>query len=143
MPTFNKRFKELRKEKNLTQQELADKFYLNKSSISRYEQGKQMPEIDQLQKFADFFGVSIDYLLGKTDIRDPYNCFVMEAECEYGPRGKKQAEELLEGVQAMFDGGELPDEDRDEFFRAITEIYFESKEKNKKYTPKKYRKKTE
>ena len=43
-------------------------------------------------------------------------------------------------MQALFEGGELPDEDKDEFFRAITEIYFDAKEKNKKYTPKKYRK---
>lgn len=71
MSTFAKRLKELRTESHLTQQELADKFYLNKSSISRYEQGKQMPEIDQLQKLAEFFDVSIDYLLGKTNIRKP------------------------------------------------------------------------
>ncbi|WP_202707632.1 helix-turn-helix domain-containing protein [Sporosalibacterium faouarense] len=70
MATFGERFKELRKEKNLTQEKLAVKFYLNKSSISRYEQNKQIPEIDLLEQFSDFFNVSIDYLLGKSDIRN-------------------------------------------------------------------------
>lgn len=67
MSTFGQRFKELRKNKGLTQETLAKNFYLNKSSISRYEQNKQLPEMDLLKKFADFFDVSIDYLLGRTD----------------------------------------------------------------------------
>lgn len=67
--TFGERFKQLRNEKNLTQEQLANKFFLNKSSISRYERDKQVPEIDLLQKFADFFEVSLDYLLGRTNNR--------------------------------------------------------------------------
>lgn len=67
MATFGEKFKKLRKSKSLTQEQLADLFYLNKSSISRYEKDKQMPEIELLQKFAEFFGVSMDYLLGKCD----------------------------------------------------------------------------
>lgn len=69
MATFKERFKELRLEKKLTQQKLAEKFYSNKSSISRYESGDQVPEIDTLQKYADFFGVSVGYLLGKEENR--------------------------------------------------------------------------
>ena len=48
------------------------KFYLNKSSISRYERGQQVPELELLKKIADFFGVGTDFLLGKSDIRNPY-----------------------------------------------------------------------
>lgn len=69
MATFGQRFKQLRQEKNLVQEKLAEKFFLNKSSISRYERDKQVPELEQLQKFAEFFDVSVDYLLGNTDIR--------------------------------------------------------------------------
>jgi len=70
MASFGERFKQLRAEKNLTQTELAEKFYTKNSSISRYENDIQIPEIDTLRKFADFFNVSIDYLLGRTNIRD-------------------------------------------------------------------------
>ena len=67
MASFGQRFKELRQEKNLTQEKLAEEFFLNKSSISRYEQNKQIPEIDLLEKIADYFDVSIDYLVGRSN----------------------------------------------------------------------------
>lgn len=67
MNTFGKRVKRLRIKKGLTQEALAKKFLLNKSSVSRYERGQQLPEIDVLTKLADFFDVSTDYLLGRTD----------------------------------------------------------------------------
>ncbi len=91
MATFGQRFKELRSEKRLTQQQLADNFYLNKSSISRYEQNKQIPEIDLLQKLADFFNVSVDYLLGRSDIRNP-----QEDENDLTP----EEQELLEKIKS-------------------------------------------
>ena len=72
MNTFGERFKNERKKKMLTQDELAQKFLLQKSSISRYENNKQMPETDLLKKFSEFFGVSVDYLLSGND--NDYNC---------------------------------------------------------------------
>lgn len=130
----------LRKELNMSQAELAEKLGVSQQTISKYERGTREPDNETLVKLAGIFNCSVDYLLGKTDIRNPYDEFLSQAKEKYGPRGKKQVEELLENIQALFDGHELPEEDKDEFFRAITEIYFESKEKNKKYTPKKYRK---
>ncbi len=127
----------------MSQAELAEKLGVSQQTISKYERGTREPDNETLVKLAEIFNCSIDYLLGKTDIRNPYDEFLTQAKEKYGSRGKKQAEELLENIQSLFDGGELPDEDKDEFFRAITEIYFESKEKNKKYTPKKYRKKSD
>lgn len=72
MPTFGDRLKTLRKERNLTQEELANMFFLNKSSVSRYERDNQMPESDTLQKIADYFKVTVDYLLGRSDVRNPH-----------------------------------------------------------------------
>lgn len=72
MSSFSERLKELRLENRLTQEELAEKFYLNKSSISRYERGQQVPELELLKKIADYFGVGTDFLLGKSNIRNPY-----------------------------------------------------------------------
>ena len=70
MDTFGKRFKEERKIKRLTQEQLADKFHLRKSSISRYENDKQMPEVGLLKEFADFFGVTVDYLIGNESSKE-------------------------------------------------------------------------
>ena len=70
MESFGERFKELRLEKKLTQQQLAEMFYTKKSSISRYENNIQVPEIESLKRYADFFDVTVDYLLCRNDIRD-------------------------------------------------------------------------
>ncbi len=64
--TFGTRLKALRQEKKLTQEKFANIFYLNKSSISKYEKDKNLPENQLLIKIADFFDVSVDYLLCRT-----------------------------------------------------------------------------
>jgi transcriptional regulator with XRE-family HTH domain len=75
MTTFGERFKSLRLEKKMGQEELINdfnkkySFNFSKAAVSQYENGKRIPEIDALTSFADYFGVSIDYLLGKSDIR--------------------------------------------------------------------------
>lgn len=68
-PTFGERLKELRLENELTQLELAKKLFISKSSICKYEKDNNFPEASLLQKIADYFNVSVDYLLGKSDDR--------------------------------------------------------------------------
>ena len=58
------RLKELRKEKKLTQTELADEIGVTKLSISNWERGERDIKFDKAQQLADFFGVSVGYLLG-------------------------------------------------------------------------------
>jgi transcriptional regulator with XRE-family HTH domain len=65
---FPKRLKALRKEKKLTAKSFGEKFNLAESTISGYETGARKPDIEQLEKFADFFDVSIDYLMGRTNL---------------------------------------------------------------------------
>lgn len=62
--------KALRKERGLTQQEIADQFAISRVNYNRYETGARVPPVDMLEKFADYYGVSVDYLLGRTDV--PY-----------------------------------------------------------------------
>ncbi|MBU3188269.1 hypothetical protein K9O30_02635 [Clostridium bowmanii] len=50
---------------------------------------------------------------------------------EYGTIGHKQAQGVLKNVEMLFAGGELMDDDKDEVFRIISELYFDSKKKNK------------
>jgi len=64
---FPERLKELRYQKKLTQEQLGAKVNVTKVSISGYENGNRTPDTETLQKLADFFEVSVDYLLGRTD----------------------------------------------------------------------------
>lgn len=68
---FTERLKALRKEKNLTQKEIAIKFNITQPAYQQWESGKIKPSADTLDKFAKFFNVSTDYLLGKTNIKNP------------------------------------------------------------------------
>ena len=61
------RLKELRKARNISQLKLAMDLGLNQNSISRYENGEREADYATLILFADYFHVSIDYLLGRTD----------------------------------------------------------------------------
>lgn len=70
MGTFQERLKLLRKEKNLTIEELAKNLGSAKSTISRYENGLREPKKDFLELLCTYFDVSTDYLLGKTDERN-------------------------------------------------------------------------
>ena len=61
------RLKELRKKRHMTQQRLAIELNMTQNSISRYENEVREADYQTLIKFADFFNVSIDYLLERTD----------------------------------------------------------------------------
>ena len=61
------RLKELRKSKKISQLKLAMDLNMNQNTISRYETGEREPGINELIKIADYFNVSIDYLLERTD----------------------------------------------------------------------------
>lgn len=63
------RLEELRKQLGLSQNELAEKLNMTQQRISAYEKGKREPDINTITQLADFFGVSTDYLLGKSNIR--------------------------------------------------------------------------
>lgn len=65
------RIKELRLKNNLSQQALAEKVGLSNQSISFYELGKREPKIEAWQRLANFFGVSVSYIMGISDISDP------------------------------------------------------------------------
>ena len=61
------RLKEIRKAKGISQIKLAMDLHTTQNTISRYETGEREPGINELIKIADYFNVSVDYLLGRTD----------------------------------------------------------------------------
>ena len=73
MSIFATRMVLLRKEKGMTQQEMANIFQKSRQAISSYETQEREPKYDFLCKMADYFDVSSDYLLGRTNERNPKN----------------------------------------------------------------------
>jgi transcriptional regulator with XRE-family HTH domain len=65
---FNEKLQALRKQKNMTQEELAQALYVSRTAISKWESGRGFPSIDSLKAIARFFGVSVDDLLSGEEI---------------------------------------------------------------------------
>lgn len=121
MATFAERLKSERKNNNINQTQLAEKLYLDRSSISKYESGKQIPETPTLEKLADFFDVSIDYLLGKTDIRN------YDDNSSLDSINKNLNVNSLKTLAAHFDGEEFTKDDLDDIENFIKFIVSKKK----------------
>ena len=67
MERFCDILKNLRNAKCLTQEELAKKLSISRSAIGMYESGSRVPDVESLEKFADFFNVDINFLIGRTN----------------------------------------------------------------------------
>ena len=131
---FAQKLKDLGTEKNLTQEELAKKSGISIKSISRYELGETLPRTKKYyEKIANALDVDTDYFLSQEAN------FFINARKEFGYKGAKDAEELVNGMIGLMAGGELPDEDKATILDAMQEAFYMAKLENKKYTPKKYR----
>ena len=64
---FGEQLKQLRKEKKVSQKALADALFISQQAIAKWESDKSSPNPETVRKLADYFGVSTDYLLGRTD----------------------------------------------------------------------------
>lgn len=65
---FNEKLQKLRKQKNLTQEELAESLFVSRTAISKWESGRGYPSIDSLKAIATFFSISIDELLSSDEL---------------------------------------------------------------------------
>ena len=131
---FGEKLKQLRTDKGLTQEELATTVGISRRTYVSYEQEGRYPrKRERSGKLADALGCDANYLITEDEE------FVTKAAEEYGSRGKRQAEQLVAELSGMFAGGELSDADKDAVMIALQKAYFDCKQDNKKYTPKKYR----
>ncbi|MGL5711502.1 MAG: helix-turn-helix domain-containing protein [Paraclostridium sp.] len=76
---FCDRLKELREEKGLTQRDFATALNISRGTIAGYESQGKEPNFDRLKEFAEFFNVSIDYLVGFSDVREK----VLDTSCTH------------------------------------------------------------
>ncbi|MEI3337600.1 MAG: helix-turn-helix transcriptional regulator [Clostridium sp.] len=106
---INKRIRELRIEKELTQEDIAKMLNKSTNNISQYETGKRQPDINTIIKIAEYFNVSIDYLMGRTETRELADDFIkknlkltddekkiLSQYRNLNKEGEKQAKEYLE-----------------------------------------------
>ena len=66
------RIKDLREDRDLTQKDIAKHLVCDQSLYSKYERQERPLPLDLADKLADFYGVSVDYLLGRTNVKEPY-----------------------------------------------------------------------
>ena len=72
MIMYQLRIRDLREDRDLSQKELAALLDVHQTTYSDYELGNLNIPISALHKLADFYGVSVDYLLGRTNVEKPY-----------------------------------------------------------------------
>lgn len=149
MATLGERIKEERLARKMTQTELGNICGVTKYTISLYESNKSTPSDDIKNILANFFHVSIDYLLGRTDVKTAYKSSseVDSYNPELNDKDKRDIEKMtdkfLKGLEggAMLNGEILDESDLELFKRAVKNGLEYAKISNKKkYTPKKYRK---
>lgn len=139
---FSDRLKELRKSSGLTQVQFAEIFNIAKGTIGMWESGKREPDFETTQRIADFFGVTVDDLIGaktkaptltKKDERDiERRLSAMIADLN-GP---------TDGL--MFDGEPIDDETRQLLEVSLrNQLEISKRIAKQKFTPKKYRKEGE
>lgn len=132
---FKERLKEKRMEAGLTQVQLAKESGVTARTIQNYELGNRKPvNMEVVQKIADALHTTIEYLLGSSG---PY---IVEAHEKGGAKAARNIEELVSEVTGLFAGGELSEEAIEGAMKALNDAYWLAKEKNRKYTPKKYSK---
>lgn len=116
------RIKELRKTYNISQEKLAEEFEVERATISRWENGKTDPSNDDLLKLAQYFKVSLDYLLGRTlnptppdqKTQSPDILYRLKSSSEndifstfnetistYGKLSKEEQERMLDGLELI------------------------------------------
>lgn len=67
-----KRLKDLREDSDITQKALAERLHIRQNTYSQYENGQRQIPIEVLIELSEIYGVSVDYILGLTDVKQPY-----------------------------------------------------------------------
>ena len=91
MAEIKDRIVSLRNEKNITQSQLAEELNISPSAIGMHEQGRRKPSYELLEEICDYFNVDMDYLMGRSDIKNRY-----QAGLKYDWEDKKQEDSNID-----------------------------------------------
>lgn len=87
------KLKSLRAEKRVTQSDVAEFLNIDRSTYGKYETGDSSPDYDKLVRLADYFQVSLDWFLGRTNIKSPIETIAAHHD------GEDWTEEELEDIE--------------------------------------------
>lgn len=131
---FGEKVKKLRKQMKLSQGELAAKIGVSARSVASYEAGTSYPRYKEVyEALAAALGVDVNYL--RTEDEE----FLEDVGQQFGSRGQRQATAILEEARQLFAGGELSEEDQIAFLTEMQQLFLDSKQRAKKFTPIRYR----
>ncbi len=102
MEDIGRKLKTLRKGKNLTQQDVANMLGLVRATISNYEVGRRTPHLSELRRFADLYGVTLDY---------------------FGVSQKDEMYEVISRAREVFDNQNIPTSEKETLYREIMKLY--------------------
>lgn len=104
--SIGKKLKTLRKSQRLTQQAVADKIGITRATISNYEIDRRTPNLRDLQKIADFFGVGLDY---------------------FGISAADEVRDVLARAKEVFENEQVSKEKKDELYKELMRLYLNIK----------------
>lgn len=123
----------LRKIRNITQQDLAKSLKVSRGAVSMWEINQRTPDPETLQKLADFFGCSVDYLLGRNEsLREQNDPFTPAWWYRDTPPTKMELEEFLKQANVYFDGAPLNEEDKEDILDYLAWKWEREKKKREK-----------
>ncbi|AYK64710.1 helix-turn-helix domain-containing protein [Bacillus subtilis] len=139
--TVGQRIKAIRKERKLTQVQLADKANLSRSYLADIERDRYNPSLSTLESVAGALGVQVSAIVGEENL-------IKEEPAQYNAKEEKDIAKRMEEIRRdlensdglSFSGEPMSPEAIESLMEAMEHIVRQTQRINKKYTPKKYRK---
>ncbi len=107
MEDIGRKLRTLRKGKKLTQQDVADRLGLVRATVSNYEVGKRTPHLSLLKKFAEFYGVTLDY---------------------FGVSTNDEIFELISRAREVFNNEDISTQTKEDLYKEFMRLYLNLKE---------------
>ncbi len=140
--TIGDKLKALRLSKKMTLTALSRASGLSDRAIRYIENNERQPSVDAIKKLSAALEVGTDFFMDDDLFQQELEKdeVLTQAKEMYGSRGMAQARRVYESAKGLYAGGRLNEDEQAEFRDLMMELFFETKEEAKKYTPKKYRK---
>ena len=130
---LHEKIKELRLQNNLSQEKLARKLNITTRNYIYYEKGHKYPSVKLLDRIAQFFNVSISYLMDEQNefVTNAQTELIMNAQAHDGKYEKLGSKHLIEEISRLFTGNELSETEKDDVMEALLKVYWKAKKKNR------------
>lgn len=115
---LGERLTELRNARNLTQIEVAEMLHMSRSTYAQYEVNRRIPEYNTLEKLADFYEVSLDYIVGRSDYRH-----IMKTGQSIFSNLDLSNTNSIAKIPMTYEGMSLTDDEKREFIAIVQGIF--------------------